>query len=73
MRCRSNKVFILFLIQICRTWLNISELEERRGDVYGSVGRTYMTAFGHAKKAGNVQLQVSKMTGCVMLVNFPAI
>ncbi|KAL8575935.1 hypothetical protein ACOMHN_027333 [Nucella lapillus] len=51
--------------QICRTWLNIAELQEKKGDGYKVLSKTYMTAFTHAKKANHLKLQVQVLRSLI--------
>ncbi|XP_076449384.1 tonsoku-like protein [Babylonia areolata] len=51
--------------QISRTWLNIAELEEKKGDGYKVLSKTYMTAFTHARKANHPKLQVQVLRSLI--------
>ncbi|XP_069112103.1 tonsoku-like protein [Argopecten irradians] len=44
--------------QMCRTWLNIADCQEQRGDKYGVVSDTLVKGFHCAKEAKHRRLQV---------------
>ena len=47
-----------FTPQICRSWLNIAEVQELQGLEYNDVSKSYLTAYETAKKAKQRKLQV---------------
>ncbi|KAK7498759.1 hypothetical protein BaRGS_00009851, partial [Batillaria attramentaria] len=52
-------------VQKCKTWLNVAEQEEFRGDDYKHLSRSYMAAFSCAKRANSPKLQVRVLKALV--------
>ncbi|RUS78280.1 hypothetical protein EGW08_013971 [Elysia chlorotica] len=53
--------------QLCRTLLNIAELEELRGSKYSVMCKIYMSAFESARKAKHVKLQIQTLKSLLVL------
>ncbi|XP_005099958.1 tonsoku-like protein [Aplysia californica] len=51
--------------QACRTYLNMADLEEKKGSKYGVTGKLYMSAFEAARKAKHRKLQIQSLEALI--------